>query len=195
MIIGKTALLVIDMQNDFIGDAAPCTCPGAEDIIPRIQNLIAACRKAAIPVIYTVEVHRPSGIDSGHERRPHCFTGSRGAAICDELTLAAAEVVVTKTRYDAFMDTDLSHVLHGYNVRANDTLIVCGLATNICVHYTCAGAFQRDYHFRVIGDCCAGYSQSLHDSALENLNILERDSHLTLADILPEISRYGEQNK
>ena len=195
MIIGKTALLVIDMQNDFIGKSAPCPCPGAEDIIPRIKNLIAACRKADIPVIYTVEVHRPSGIDSGHERRTHCFTGSRGAAICDELTPAANEVIVSKTRYDAFMDTDLSHILHGYNVRANDTLIICGLATNICVHYTCAGAFQRDYHFRVIEDCCAGYSQGLHDSALENLNILERGSRLALADILPEISQYEEQNK
>ena len=190
MLIGNSALLVIDMQNDFIGKSAPCPCPGAEDIIPRIKNLITACRKADIPVIYTVEVHRPSGIDSGHERRTHCFTGSRGAAICDELTPAANEVIVSKTRYDAFMDTDLSHILHGYNVRANDTLIICGLATNICVHYTCAGAFQRDYHFRVIEDCCAGYSQTLHDSALENLNILENGSRMFLEDIVQDISRY-----
>ena len=195
MIIGKTALLVIDMQNDFIGKSAPCPCPGAEDIIPRIQNLIAICRKADIPVIYTVEVHRPSGIDMGHERRTHCFTGSRGAAICDELVPAENEVIVSKIRYDAFMDTDLSHVLHGYNVRANDTLIVCGLATNICVHYTCAGAFQRDYHFRVIEDCCAGYSKELHDIALKNLNILENGSRLRLEDILQDISRYREQTQ
>ena len=195
MFIGKTALLVIDMQNDFIGAEAPCPCPGAEEIIPGIKTLVQACRDAGIPVIYTVEVHRPSGIDSGHERRPHCFTGSRGAAICDELTPAANEVVISKTRYDAFMDTDLSHVLHGYNVRANDTLIICGLATNICVHYTCAGAFQRDYHFRVIEDCCAGYSKGLHDSALENLNILENGSRLSLADILGDISLYRGKNQ
>lgn len=195
MLIGRTALLIIDMQNDFIGEHAPCPCPGAEEIIPRIQTLISACRKASIPIIYTMEVHRPSGIDSGHERRPHCFTGSRGAAICDALNPATDEVVISKTRYDAFMDTDLSHVLHGYNVRANDTLIVCGLATNICVHYTCAGAFQRDYHFRVIEDCCAGYSQALHDSALENLNVLEPGARVWLKDILKDLSRYQEQKE
>lgn len=195
MIIGNAALLVIDMQNDFIGPSAPCPCPGAEDIIPRIKTLITACREANIPVIYTVEVHRPSGIDSGHERRTHCFTGSRGAAICDELNPAEDEVTVIKTRYDAFMDTDLSHILHGYSVRANDTLIICGLATNICVHYTCAGAFQRDYHFRVIGDCCAGYSKGLHNSALENLNILEHGSHVSLKDILQDISQNRKQTQ
>ncbi len=193
MIIGKTALLVIDMQNDFMGDNAPCPCPGAKDAVPRIKALIAACREAKIPVIYTMEVHRPSGIDAGHERRTHCFAGSRGAAICDELAPAQDEATVTKIRYDAFLDTDLPHILHGYNVRANDTLIVCGLATNICVHYTCAGAFQRDYHFRVVEDCCAGYSKGLHDSALENLNILEHGSRVFLKDILRDISLYREQ--
>ncbi len=190
MLIGKTALLVIDMQNDFIGPEAPCTCPGAEEIIPRIRTLIDACRAADIPVIYTVEVHRPSGIDSGHERRNHCLTGSRGAAICDELTPAADEPVIVKTRYDAFMDTDLCHVLHGYNVRANDTLIICGLATNICIHYTSAGAFQRDYHIRVVDDCCAGYTPELHEGALANISILGQGSRVNSERILADIAQY-----
>lgn len=192
MIIGKTALLVIDMQNDFIGTDAPCACPGAEEIIPRISSLIEACRAAGIPVIYTMEVHRHSGIDSGHERRNHCFSGTRGAAICESLRPGGDEPVVLKTRYDAFMDTDLCHVLHGYNVRANDTLIICGLATNICIHYTSAGAFQRDYHIRVVGDCCAGYSPELHEGALANIGILGRGSRTDLEQILKDIAQYSE---
>lgn len=193
MLIGRTALLVIDMQNDFIGQNSPCPCQGAEEIIPKIKTLIAACRLAAIPVIYTQETHRPSLVDMGRERPNHCFIGTPGVEICPELTPAPEDPVVTKPRYDAFMDTDISHVLHGYNVRANDTLIVCGMATNICVHYTASGAFQRDFHIRVVGDCCAGYNEKLHQGALDNIAVLEQDALTDLTTILPSIAAYAQQ--
>ncbi len=193
MLIGKTALLVIDMQNDFIGQNSPCPCAGVEAIIPKIKTLIKTCRAASIPVVYTQEVHRPSLVDIGRERPHHCFIGTPGVEICPELAPAAEDPVVTKPRYDAFLDTDLPHVLHGYNVRANDTLIICGVATNICVHYTASGAFQRDFHVRVVGDCCAGYNEKLHQGALDNIAVLEKNSLVDLAEILSAITAYGRQ--
>jgi len=89
MIHGKAALLVIDVQHDFIDEKAPVHCVGGKDMLPRIKRLIEACRKANIPVIYTQEVHRASGIDMGREldgaEPDHCLIGGRGVEIMEEI--------------------------------------------------------------------------------------------------------------
>ena len=98
----KMALLIIDMQYDFLAEGAPVFCVGGLEMIPRVQQLANACRKQNIPVIYTREVHRPSGIDMGREldgnEPDHCLDGSKGAEIHQDLTPNQGDYLVNKVR-------------------------------------------------------------------------------------------------
>ena len=196
MIEGKAALLVIDVQHDFIDDDAPVHCIGGKDILPKIKQLIEACRGAGIPVIYTQEVHRSSHVDMGREldgnEPDHCIIGTKGVEIMEEIAPNANDIIVTKPRYNAFLGTDLAYILNGLHVLPHDTLIICGDATNVCVHYTSAEAHQRDYRIKVVEDCCAGSSLAEHEAALVQINYLQNGSRVKLKDILNDIEAYDQ---
>ena len=184
----KMALLIIDMQYDFLAEGAPVFCVGGLEMIPRVQQLANACRKQNIPVIYTREVHRPSGIDMGREldgnEPDHCLDGSKGAEIHQDLTPNQGDYLVNKVRYDAFLGTELVFLLNGLGVFPGDTLIICGVASNVCVHYTSAGAHQRDYRIKVVEDCCAGSSIEEHEAAMRQVNYLQHGSRIKLEEAL-----------
>ena len=196
MIHGKAALLVIDVQHDFIDDTAPVHCVGGKEMLPRIKRLIGACRNANIPIIYTQEVHRASGIDMGREldgsEPNHCLLGTRGVEIMEEVAPDPSDIIVPKPRYNAFLGTDLEFVLNGLRVLPHDTLIICGDATNVCVHYTSAEAHQRDYRLKVVEDCCAGSSWGEHKAALTQINYLQDGARIKLDEILKDIEAYGK---
>ena len=184
----KMALLIIDMQYDFLAEGAHVFCVGGLEMIPRVQQLANACRKQNIPVIYTREVHRPSGIDMGREldgnEPDHCLDGSKGAEIHQDLTPNQGDYLVNKVRYDAFLGTELSFLLNGLGVFPGHTLILCGVASNVCVHYTSAGAHQRDYRIKVVEDCCAGSSIEEHEAAMRQVNYLQHGSRIKLEQAL-----------
>lgn len=195
MIHGRAALLVIDVQHDFVDEDAPVHCVGGKDMLPKVKALIDECKAAGIPVVYTQEVHRPSRIDMGREldgdEPDHCLIGSRGVEIMDEVAPEEGDIVVTKARYNAFLGTDLEFVLNGFGVRAHDTLIICGDATNVCVHYTAAEAHQRDFRLKVVRDCCAGSSWEAHDAALAQIEYLQHGSVVTLDEIREQLAEHG----
>lgn len=196
MIKGKAALLVIDVQHDFIDDDAPVFCVGGKDMLSNIKKLIEACHGADIPVIYTQEIHRSSHVDMGREldgnEPDHCIIGSKGVEIMEEIAPDANDIIVTKPRYNAFLGTDLTYILNGLHVLPHDTLIICGDATNVCVHYTSAEAHQRDYRIKVVEDCCAGSSWEEHEAALIQINYLQNGSRIKLKDIIKDIESYDK---
>ena len=184
----KMALLIIDMQYDFLAEGAPVFCIGGLEMIPRVKQLAEACRKQNIPVIYTREVHHPSGVDMGREldgnEPDHCLDGSKGAEIHQDLKPQKGDYLVNKVRYDAFLGTELSLLLNGLGVFPGHTLIICGVASNVCVHYTSAGAHQRDYRIKVVEDCCAGSSREEHEAAMRQVNYLQHGSRVKLQEAL-----------
>jgi nicotinamidase-related amidase len=173
LIVGRPAVLVIDMQRDFVaGGAQPA--PEAAAITPRIARLLDAARAAGVPVIYTREVHRPGGIDGGLELEQdpeHCIEGTPGADIIPELAPRPGDHVVVKRRFSAFLDTDLEILLRGLGV---DTLLVTGMDTGWCVLWTTGDAFQRDHHVRVVEDCVACVYPETHLAALTIVRALTR---------------------
>lgn len=195
MIQGNAALLVIDIQHEFIDEDGAVFCVGGKEMLPRVKSLIEACRAADIPVVYTQEVHRPSRIDMGREldgnEPDHCLIGSHGVEIMEEIAPEPDDLIVTKPRYDAFLGTDLEYVLNGLGVFPNDTLILCGDATNVCVHYTGAGAHQRDYRIKVVEDCCAGSSPEAHEATLTQLDYLQNGARISLDEVMSEIAEYS----
>jgi nicotinamidase-related amidase len=193
-IVGTAVLLIIDMQHDFLDADAPVLCADGWQIVPGIQQLATAARQAGVPIIYTQEVHRATRIDFGREldgaEGLHCVDGSRGVRIVDELAPQAGDSLVRKPRYSAFIGTDLPYVLNGVGVRPGDTLIITGVATDVCVHYTAADAHQHDYRVRVVADCVAGTSPEAHAAALQAIEYLQADSLTDRERMLAALATY-----
>lgn len=193
LIVGRPALLVIDMQHDFLDPGVPLEAAGGRDIIPAVGAMVAAARQARIPVIFTQEAHRPGGVDSGREADPgmgkdgqaptpdHCVEGSRGIEIVDEIGFEPGDLTISKRRYNCFLGTDLDLLLRGLNV---ETLLVTGVDTNVCVLWTVGEGFQRDYHVRVLEDCVAGTSPEEHEAALVIMRALTMGRPVLSAEVL-----------
>jgi len=149
----RTALIIIDMTNDFLKEGAVLEVPRAREIIPRLKELIELCRNRGIPIVYTSHIHHPDGRDMGimqeiwsvHRDRKACLSGTPGPDIWADIKPMGADIVVYKHRYDAFYNTDLEIMLRGLKV---DTLIFAGTVTNLCCDSTARSAMFRD--FRVI---------------------------------------------
>ena len=163
----KTALLIIDMQNDFVIPGAPVAAPGAMEIIPQIAGLARLARAKGLPVIYTQEMHRADGSDFGIELEfepPHCLEGTPGLDVVDDLKPEPGDRLIrNKRRYDAFLGTDLDFVLRGAGA---ENLIVAGVCTDICVSATVQHARNLDYRCFVVSDASAGTSPPRHEAAL-----------------------------
>jgi nicotinamidase-related amidase len=163
----NTAMLIIDMQNDFVVPGAPVAAPGALDLVAPIADLAARARAKGFRVVYTQEMHRADGSDFGIELEfepPHCLEGTAGLEVVDGLAPVPEDAIIAnKRRYDAFLGTDLDFVLRGAEV---ENLIVTGVCTDVCVISTVQHARNLDYRCFVASDCVAGTSTARHDAAL-----------------------------
>ncbi|HEV8309883.1 MAG TPA: isochorismatase family protein [Methylomirabilota bacterium] len=186
LLVGRrTALLVIDMQNDFChpdgavakrgGDVEPI-----QAMAPRLRRLLAAARRRGLPIIHVRTHHSPWTNSESWVTRHHglnvvqCFPGSWGADFYagfepvsdDRWTPGAHEYVVTKHRFSAFIDTDLDLVLRSQTVQ---TLILTGATTDVCVESTARDGFMKDYAIVFVSDCTATSPATAHQAALESI--------------------------
>lgn len=147
----RTALINVDMQRCFV-EASPLASPDGLIVLSRINALAAACRKAGVLVVHTRGWMRADGSNLGvmGELVPPFIValyteGSDTAQLHEGLNVAPEDIIVDKPRYGAFHATDLELILRS---RGIDTVIISGIATNICCETTAREAAQRD--FRVI---------------------------------------------
>lgn len=171
--LGKPALLVIDMQRDFLDPGAPIECPGGRDAIEPIRELAELARSSGVPVIYTQEAHRAQRVDFGleleYDEPEHCLEDGQGVDIVADLQPEPDDYVIRKRRYSGFFATDLEILLKGLGV---DTLILTGVATDVCVRATAQDAQQLGYRLVVVTDCVAGTSRKAHEAALDNIGYI-----------------------
>jgi biuret amidohydrolase len=153
----STALLIIDAQNEYFLQSGALFTPNAEGIRSRLISLRKAAHEAGMMCVIVQHVHRASGIDVGRmgDFDPtECFTeGSSGAALIDSLNDKSTDVVVKKSRYSAFVNTELESILRGNGV---DTIIVSGLMTQYCCVTTARHAHDLDYRVIFVKDANAG---------------------------------------
>ncbi len=183
-----TAMIVVDMQNDFVAPGAPMQSPAGYAMLPNLKQALACCREHGIPVIYTAHVHRPGGFDQGllaHApaigRGEALVAGSPGVAIFPEIAPHDDEIVITKHRFSAFYGTDLEIILRGLGVT---TVVITGVTTENCCHATARDAFFRDFQVVFLADATAtsdypdlGYgSLSADEVHRATLVILARDT-------------------
>lgn len=170
------ALLIIDMQNDFIAEGAPIECPGGRAIVPNIQKMKAWANENGVPIIYTQEAHRRQKVDFGMELErsepEHCLEGGQGIEIIPELKPDPSDYVVIKRRYSAYYQTDFEILLKGLKRTA---VLICGAATNVCVYASALETQQRDMRPVVLRDCVAGTSVELHEAFLKNIDYVVGD--------------------
>ena len=177
--VNSAALLIIDFQADVFNGGA-LQIVGTEAVLPKAKQVLAAAREIDLPIIHTKEVHRKEMVDFGREldgtEPVHCLETWKGTDFHPQLYPRDGEYKIAKRRYSCFFGTDLEILLRGLKV---DTLVIMGTMTDVCVHYTVAEAHQRDYHFYVIKDCCAGSDWEAHRAALKAMKYLQRNSLIT----------------
>jgi biuret amidohydrolase len=158
----KTALIVVDMQNDFVAPGAPMETPAGRTMLPNLKRAIGFCRGQGIPVIYTAHAHRRDGCDMGRfadlwppiRTRAGLVDGEPGVEIYPEIAPQADELVIKKHRYSAFYGTDLEIILRGRGV---ETVIITGVTTENCCHATARDALFRDYKVVFLSDATATF--------------------------------------
>jgi ureidoacrylate peracid hydrolase len=165
----STALVVVDMVNEFCKPGGAMVLPGYEVLVPPQRKVIDAGRQAGCPVVFVVDTHRRNVREEREflKRTPHCIEGTWGAQVIDDLDPRPDDIFVVKRRYSAFFNTDLDLTLRDLQV---DTVIVFGVVTNICVRSTVHDAFFHGYQVIVPEDCCAAtgpreQASSLYDIA------------------------------
>ncbi|GAA1007739.1 cysteine hydrolase [Acrocarpospora pleiomorpha] len=182
----KTALIVIDMQNGFclhpagglqqkMGWPPLVNVPA---VIDASAALIAAARQRGIPVIYVRYRTLPDMLNAMRIHReaasvlpPGTVLSMEGAEgdIVERLAPLPGDYMVSKTRWDAFLYTDLEPLLQGLGTV---NLIMCGVLTNACVETTARSALQRNYRVWVARDCVTSESAQLHENALMSMTSL-----------------------
>ncbi len=200
--LARTAVIVVDMQNDFGSEGgmfalAGIDISGIKGVVAPTARVVGAARRAGMPVVYLkmgfhADLSNAGGPESPNfVRHQHMRVGDATTApdgspsrilirdtwnteIVPELAPEPGDLVVWKHRYSGFFETELDGVLRGHSVR---TLIVTGCTTSICVESTVRDAFFRDYQCLLLEDCMAepvgaGLARSNHEASLLSVQVL-----------------------
>lgn len=179
-----TALVVIDMQRDFVesggfGEALGNDVSLVRRAIEPCAALLKSARDAGLLVIHTREGHRDDLSDCLPTKRTRggktfigeqgpmgriLVRGQKGHDIIPELAPLPGEPVIDKPGKGAFYATDLHLILQSHRITS---LIICGVTTEVCVQSTAREANDRGYELVIPGDCCASYFPEFHKAALE----------------------------
>jgi nicotinamidase-related amidase len=178
------ALIIIDMQRDFLepggfGETLGNNVALLKAAVPPLQSVLASARKARMLIIHTREGHRPDLSDAPKHKvergEPSLRIGAPGPMgrilvrgepghdIIPELYPAPGEPVIDKPGKGAFYQTDLELMLKNREI---DTLLVCGVTTEVCVNTTVREANDRGFRCIVLSDCCASYFPEFHAAGL-----------------------------
>ena len=181
---GATALLVIDLQIDFLSpdgyfarkgyDAAPLRA-----ILPAVAAVIEAARAVGCTIVHTRQGYRADMADmTPYERWRRARAGldgteillrsSPGHGIVPEIPVRPDDIIIDKTANGAFTHTDLDHVLRA---RGITHLLFSGCTTDVCVHTTMREAADRNYQCLLIEDACASGDRYAHDAAVHMVTV------------------------
>lgn len=178
----KSALIVVDMQNDFVRVGAPLEVPDARTTIPANKALIQAFRKRNLPVIFTKFLSRPHYYLlwdwspqcqpptrccwKGHSRTYGDIAGQRECTdIVDELQPSADDIIVEKYGYGAFHDTPLEKIIRSFGL---NSVVITGTVTQICVEETAREAFHYGFRATIVEDAVSSFAPDLHAATLKN---------------------------
>lgn len=184
--IARSALIVVDMQNDFIHENGAfgqlarthpdrrIDMPFLQSTIPNAAKLIAAFRQAGRPVVFIAHVLKADYSDAAFpywrgtllKTTSFLVEGSWGAQVIDELAPRKDEHLVAKKGFGGFSNTPLDTILRNYDV---NTCVVCGVTTCVCVSTTVRGGVEHNYRQIVVSDAVAEVSREQHAAELKTM--------------------------
>lgn len=178
----NSALIIVDMQNDFVRVGAPLEVPSARETIAAQKALIQAFHKRSLPVVYTKFISHPHYYLlwewspqckpptrccwKGHQRFYNDIAAKRDCTeIIDELLPAPEDVIIEKFGYGAFHETTLEKTLHSFGI---NSVVVTGTVTQICVEETAREAFHHGFRTTIVEDGVSSFASDLHAATLKN---------------------------
>ena len=186
----KSALIIIDMQRDFLEPNGYAANAGMDIAalrkpIVNIALLLDTARKKEMLIVHTREGHRPDMRDCSPAKLARSrnasaeigrmgplgrllIRGEFGHDIIDELKPIIGEPVIDKPGYGAFYQTDLAQILANHNIKQ---LYICGVTTEVCVHSTLREAVDRGYECVLVSDACGSAHDDLHTAAIQMVNV------------------------
>jgi nicotinamidase-related amidase len=166
----KSALVLIDMANDFVYPGGVIADAGgpeyqekAQAIIPVLERLVAAARHAGVTIVYATDAHSPDDSELS-KWPPHAMKGTREAEVVASLAPQPGDLVLDKRTYSPFVSTDLDEQL---KARGIDRLYITGLHTDCCARHTSGDAFQRGYDLVWVTDGLQAFTDDAHRAGLE----------------------------
>ncbi len=195
--IGKSALIIVDMQNDFVhcegglayrareNPGAGFNIPFVMETIPHVKHLAAVFRATGRPVVYLAHVVKPDYSDAQFPywrltppagNRTFIVEGSWGAQIVDDLKPRDGEHLVVKKGFGGFSNTPLDTLLRNMGVT---TCVVAGVMTGVCVSSTIRGGVEHNYRMIVVQDAVADVHREAHEVELRILNRVFADVKTT----------------
>lgn len=185
MDLETTALIIIDMQRDFLypggfGEQLGNDVSTTNSIIPNVKRVLEKAREKEMLVIHTREGHRPDLTDLPDSKAKRgggigeegpmgriLVRGEYGHDIVDELQPIEGEVILDKPGKGAFYQTDLESILQNKKIK---TLILAGVTTHVCVQSTIREANDRGYECLMLEDCCAAFDKQDHEDSIRMIN-------------------------
>ncbi|VAX23290.1 hypothetical protein MNBD_IGNAVI01-484 [hydrothermal vent metagenome] len=163
----KSALLVIDMINDYLHPDGLLYCERCREIIPALVKAITFARENTIQVVY-VNTNLENKNDLLAKRWGlHAVKGSFGAQVIDELRPDAGDLIIPKKSYNAFFNTSLDTELEQQGIK---NITISGIHTHVCVLLTAVGGFELGYNVTVLEDCITTDNEAMRKTRLTFFN-------------------------
>jgi len=158
----KKALILVDLQNEFINKKSGYYLGDLKDLINRTNQLIELCRNQDYKIIFTQHVELNSEIEFKQ--------GSSGVELISSLARHEDDVVIIKNKISPFYKTTLNKELKNIS-----EIVIAGVLTNLCVRSLSQDAYDRDYEIKIIADCCQALDKKTHEFTLQDLKATRED--------------------
>jgi nicotinamidase-related amidase len=166
----KSAVLVIDLANDFLyaggviaNAGGPAYQQRAQAILPALKRLLEGARAAGVLVVYATDAHHPDDVELA-KWPPHAMKGTKWAEIAPEVAPHPGDLVLEKTTYSPFVSTSIDEEL---GERGITRLYITGLHTDCCARHASGDAFQRGYDLVWVTDALDAFTEEQHRQGLE----------------------------
>jgi ureidoacrylate peracid hydrolase len=199
-----TALVVVDMQHYFMSPPYPSACPVAQAIVPNVNRLAAAMRQAGGLVVWiqnhtpwqsltSWRTHQERSLEPRRMGRMEAMQkGAHGFQLWPGLDVQPEDARVLKRRFSAFIQgsSDIENVLKDHGIRS---ILVTGVATNVCCESTARDAMMLNYRTLMVSDGCAAATDTEHGTTLRSFYLYFGDVQIT-DEIIARLSASGRRN-
>jgi nicotinamidase-related amidase len=188
----KYALLVIDMQNDFVLPGAPVCVAGAHSTIPAIRKLLDAFRSRKLPIFHVIREYRPDGsdieitrLDGFLHKKKYAVPGTKGCEIVDDLKPVPGDYTIIKNRFSGFMNTELDFMLRRLDATH---LVIVGTQYPNCVRATIFDAIAYGYNVTNVIDATSAQTKQIAEANIQDIQNIGVDC-TTLAKFLERFKK------